>query len=73
MRRIVIDHFEGGTVICENENKEKLFLLKSDIPRGAREGDCLLLSATGKFAVDEECSRVRREQIGTISDESPDL
>ena len=61
---LVIDRFEGGYAVAEDENRETRNILRGLLPPEAREGDVLAPLPGGRFAVDREATSLRREKIG---------
>lgn len=39
--RLIIDRFEGAYAVCEDENKNMVNILKTEIPKNAKEGSVL--------------------------------
>lgn len=39
--RLIIDRFEGEHAVCEDENRNMINILKSELPKGAFEGSVL--------------------------------
>ncbi|HHY59159.1 MAG TPA: DUF3006 domain-containing protein [Clostridia bacterium] len=61
--KMIIDRFEGPLVVLEYEGK-MYHLPKTLVPKGAREGDVVVLEAR----VDEEETQRRRERIRKLMD-----
>ena len=58
---LVIDRIEGGIAVCETEDGRRELPL-AGLPAGVREGDCLFLDGDGRWHVDEQLTRQRREE-----------
>ena len=63
MAYVIIDRFEGGFVVCEQEDGSRLDLFHDVIPAAAREGDVLRLAEDGNWHLDPESTRARRERV----------
>ena len=62
-----IDRIEEGWAVCEGPDDEMIRLEVSRLPAGVREGDCLFLDDDGRWQVDEQLTRQRREEaVGPI-------
>ena len=57
-----IDRIEEGWAVCEGPDDEMIRLEVSRLPAGVREGDCLFLDGDGRWQVDEQLTRQRREE-----------
>lgn len=57
-----IDRIEEGWAVCEGPDDAVIRLEVSRLPAGAREGDCLFLDGDGRWQVDEQLTRQRREE-----------
>ena len=57
-----IDRIEEGWAGCEGPDEEMIRLEVSRLPAGVREGDCLFLDGDGRWQVDEQLTRQRREE-----------
>jgi len=62
--RMIIDRLEGPLVVLEHEGK-MYHLPKAVLPKGAREGDVIILEAR----LDEAETQRRREKINRLMDE----
>lgn len=64
MRKLIIDRFEGGYAICEEEGVEKLFGIdRQELPQDAKEGDVIEITDEGEISVNAEATRQRREKM----------
>lgn len=62
MRSWSIDRIEEGWAVCEGPDDAVIRLEVSRLPAGTREGDCLFLDGDGRWQVDEQLTRQRREE-----------
>lgn len=71
-RILIIDRFEGGYAICEEEVQGKGRSKKDiqffgielgELPEGAKEGDVLVIGKDGSLRIDEKATKERREKI----------
>ncbi len=53
MRKLSIDRIEGIYAICEDKDGAKFAIPTQEIPEGAKEGTCLIISDDGSLSVDE--------------------
>lgn len=60
--RYIIDRFEEGIAICENELKKMLPIPKEHLPQGAKEGD-ILTEDNGTYSIDPEATKERRREM----------
>lgn len=60
--KIVIDRFEGNYAVCETEEKKFVDIPKSDIPKGAKEGDILTKTDKG-YNIEKVETEEKREAI----------
>lgn len=58
--KYIIDRFENGFAICEDENKKMTEIKKDDLPLNIKEGDVINL-IDGKFSIDSEETKKRRK------------
>lgn len=56
--QVIIDRFEGNFAVVELENKERISMPKSLVPKGAKEGDII------DIVINEALTKKRREQMG---------
>ena len=66
--KIIIDRFEGKFAVCEKEDGEIINIDISDIPKEAKEGDCLI-KIDDKFIIDELETKKRKEEIDKLIDD----
>ena len=62
MMKVIIDRFEGVYAVCETENKEYINILKSELPKGIKEGD-VVCCIDNEWHVDEAITQERKEKI----------
>lgn len=62
MAKYIIDRFEGDKAVCEQEDKTFIDILKSLLPSGAKEGDCLDFDGTS-YALDADGNKERHARI----------
>ena len=58
----IIDRFEGNYAIVEDSNQQMKKILKSKLPKAAREGDCLKKEG-GEYVLAEAETAKRRKDI----------
>lgn len=76
MRTLIIDRFEGGYAICEEQvsGKEKpkgkkkkdlqyYGIERQELPQNAKEGDVLVIDDEGSLKIDEAATKARRKKI----------
>lgn len=64
MKKYIIDRFESEYAVCENIETEKMEnILRTILPREAREGDILIINDDNTAVIDEEETRKRKERI----------
>lgn len=63
--RLIIDRFEGKFAVCERENKEMIDIPKNRLPKGAEEGDVLIIEGD-KIKLDKVATEKRRERIQNL-------
>ena len=63
MRKLSIDRFEGNYAICEDGERKMFAIELGELPKGAKEGDILVISDEGEITVDAEETKHRREKI----------
>ncbi len=63
MKKLIVDRFEGGFAICEDEELRTVALERERLPDGAEEGSVLLLSGEGALLLDREATAARRQQL----------
>ena len=62
--RYVIDRFEEGVAVLEDENKTYSSVLKTMLPVGTKEGD-VLIKVGDSFLLDEDTAAEKAERIKT--------
>lgn len=60
--RYIIDRFEEGIAICENELKKMLPIPKEHLPQDIKEGD-IVTEENGHFSIDPEATEERRREM----------
>lgn len=60
--KIIIDRFEGNYAVCETEEKKFIDIPKSDIPKGAKEGDVLSKTDNG-YCIEKTETETKREEV----------
>ena len=63
MKRITIDRFDGIYAICEDKDKAFFALELSELPKGAKSGDVLLITDEGTLEIDVEETERRRQRV----------
>lgn len=63
MKRITIDRFEGIYAICEDKDKAFFAIELSELPKGAKSGDVLLITDEGTLEIDVEETERRRQRV----------
>ncbi|MDF2540511.1 MAG: hypothetical protein K0S47_229 [Herbinix sp.] len=63
MDKFIIDRFEGEFAVCEGKDKSFHPILKLQLPTDAKEGDCIIKDSMGKFMIDQEETRARKQRI----------
>ena len=66
--QLIIDRFEGEFAVCEREDKTFLNIPRKHLPKGAEEGDVIIFE-NGKYRIDKETTKKRRETIRKKMDE----
>ncbi len=66
MRELIIDRMEGNFYICEDEEKKMFAIDKSEMVKGAKEGDVITITDDGIIEVDEEKTMARKKKIGKL-------
>ncbi len=60
MQKLMIDRFEGEYAVCEDAQRGMHQILRSLLPHGAKEGDCIVIAQDGRIAIDESETEKRR-------------
>ncbi|MCI5651318.1 MAG: DUF3006 domain-containing protein [Ruminococcus bromii] len=63
MKRITIDRFDGIYAICEDKDKVFFAIELSELPKGAKSGDVLLITDEGTLEIDVEETERRRQRV----------
>jgi len=63
-----IGRFEGDFALCEDETGRRVPLLRTALPADAREGDLLISTSDGRYAVDRTATAARRRAIAKNRD-----
>lgn len=66
MRELIIDRMEGNFYICEDKEKKMFAIDKSEMVKGAKEGDVITITDDGIIEVDEEKTMARKKKIGKL-------
>ena len=60
--KYIIDRFEEGNAVCEQEDRTMLLISRSQLPSDAKEGDVILYT-DGVYQVDKEATLERKKKI----------
>ncbi len=61
---LIIDRFEGEYAVCEDSETEKCRQIpRVFLPRGAKDGDCLISDGHGGYLIDGQATLQRRARI----------
>ncbi len=63
MKTLIIDRFENGYAICEDDNCNFFGIVLEEIPKGAKEGDVLNIDDEGNIAVNQAETQNRKNRI----------
>lgn len=69
--RLVIDRFEGVYAICEDENKNMVAVIKTNLPAEAKEGSVLKTAGKSIIVDHDEANHIRKrikEKMDTMWD-----
>ena len=59
--KAIIDRFEGSYAVCENENREIFNIEKSKLPKGVKEGDCIIIDKDSiTLSLNDTQDRIKR-------------
>jgi len=58
----IIDRIEDGIAVLENKSGEIIELPRKDLPKGAREGQCLIKEGEG-YAIDRAGTEKRKAEM----------
>lgn len=61
MKKLIIERFEGIYAICEDDSEARFGIPSDELPKGAKEGDCLVISDEGTLSIDKAETERRRE------------
>lgn len=64
---LIIDRFEGGFAVLEDENGRPRNVPRGLFPSDAREGDAVFLRG-GRYEIDRELTTARREKIKKLAE-----
>ena len=59
--KYIIDRFEEGNAVCEQEDRTMLLISRSQLPSDAKEGDVILYT-DGVYQVDKEATLERKRK-----------
>lgn len=59
--KYIIDRFEEGNAVCEQEDRSMVLISRSLLPSAAKEGD-VILYLDGVYQVDKEATLDRRKK-----------
>lgn len=59
--KYIIDRFEEGNAVCEQEDRSMVLISRSLLPSAAKEGD-VILYLNGVYQVDKEATLDRRKK-----------
>lgn len=65
--KVIIDRFEGKYAVCEKENLEMIDIEIEKIPKGAKEGDVLIIEGDN-IRIDSEETENRKKRIEKLMD-----
>ena len=60
--KYIIDRFEEGNAVCEQEDRTMLLISRSQLPSDAKEGDVILYT-DGVYQGDKEATLERKKKI----------
>ncbi len=63
MKNLIIDRFESGFAICEDENGELFGIDIKEVPQSAKEGSVLTINQEGHLTLNEEETKKRTQSI----------
>jgi len=58
--KYIIDRFEGGAAVCEDENKQFISIDRKLLPRGFKEGSSFQMDENGGFILLDDTERKER-------------
>lgn len=59
--KYIIDRFEEGNAVCEQEDRTMLLISRSQLPSDAKEGDVILYT-DGVYQVDKEATLEQKKE-----------
>ncbi len=62
MKSLSIDRFEGVYAICEDKDGAKFAISIQELPEGAKEGTCLIISDDGTLSIDTELTEKKKKE-----------
>jgi hypothetical protein len=66
--KVTIDRFEGDYAVCEKPDRSMINILKTNLPKNAKEGD--ILEIEGKaIRIDSSETAKRKTEIQNLADE----
>ena len=66
MKTFVIDRFEGGFAVCEQEDGSMVNIPNEDLPEGCHEGSVLRVGEDGGYTADLEEEARRRAAAAAL-------
>jgi hypothetical protein len=66
--RVVIDRFEGGYAVCEEEDRAMINIEKRRLPKGVKEGDVLIINGD-VIKIERQETNQKKEEIKKLMDE----
>ena len=65
---IIIDRMEGNYAICEKEDRTMVNIKIQELPKEAKEGDCIK-RIQGKYVIDEEKTLQLKKEISRMMED----
>ena len=59
---LIIDRFESKYAICEGDDLKMFAIPRDEVPDGAKEGDCLVITEAGELIIDVAETEARRKK-----------
>lgn len=66
--QFIIDRFEGGFAVCEDENRKMVNIERSKLPPEAREGDILYVDGA-EYKIDTAATDARKQEVKKLMDD----
>lgn len=66
--QLIIDRFEGGFAVCEDENRKMVNIDRGKLPPEAREGDVLYVDGA-EYKIDTEAANARKRELKKLMDD----